>query len=688
MESSSARRANLRRLLSPSSIAVIGASASEEKAGYQAVKVLEQFEGEVWPINPQASVIAGRKAYKSLSEIGQPADLAILAIPAQACATAIGEAIATKCGGALIVSGGFGETGADGGNRQNELEALVDRSSLRLLGPNTSGFINPRGKCTASFVPGLHQITAGKVAVIAQSGGVNLSLAFMLQNKGVGVSLAVGLGNAVDVDTPDVLEYLQSDDNTNAVIIHLEGIAKGRELYDAVRRIIPSKPVVALLAGKAGAAEFAQSHTGKLLGSFDVKKSALRQAGAVVVESLEDAVDSAIALSMKRLPAHSNPSAALVTGQAGPALLFIDTLTENGTVLSKLAEATREKLKTLLPPLTFTGNPVDTGRPGPSFPAVLETVSGDSNVQVTAVFAIHEPAAIDLLSLRDVTATKPILFGTLGNASDVHPVRASMNAAQIPCFLSPEALAKAVSALAQDAISRARLQESGPREASPAEARFVDGRSFDEVSAKALIEQYGIQTPKRWVCKTVEEALIAFKSSSGKVVAKILSDEIAHKTEVGGVIVGISSSASLAVAIERLSLIPLKGARRYLIEEMAEPGTELIVGAVRDKVFGPTILVGLGGVTAEIFKDTASRMAPVSILDAMSMIEDLKSKELLDGFRGRPKVDKKKIAQVLVQIGLILLENADIEEIEINPLRITEAGSIVALDSLVVVSKK
>jgi acyl-CoA synthetase (NDP forming) len=230
------RTENLKRMLAPHSVAIIGAFSKQDKAGYQAVKAFERFGGDVWPVYPQGGEILGRRVYKCVADIGRSPDLAILAVPALACVQAFSYVAEAGCGGAIIVSGGFAEAGNDGIERQSQLAATIARYQTRLLGPNTSGFVNPYAKCTASFVPGLENIAAGNVAVVAQSGGVNLTLSFLLQNRGVGVSLAVGLGNAVDIDAPDVIAHLANDPNTRALVVHLEGIARAMDETD---RAIP-----------------------------------------------------------------------------------------------------------------------------------------------------------------------------------------------------------------------------------------------------------------------------------------------------------------------------------------------------------------------------------------------------------------------------------------------------------------
>lgn len=677
----SRRHENLKRMLAPRSVAIVGASARPDKAGYLAVKAFENFAGRVWPINPQGGEILGHPVYKRIADIGEAPDIVILAVPSKACVQALDEAADVGSGGAVIVSGGFAEAGDDGAALQMELERTIGRSETRLLGPNTSGFVNPRAGCTASFVPGLDGIQAGSVAVVAQSGGVNLTLAFLLQNRGAGVSLAVGLGNAIDVDTSDVIGYLADDPGTRAIIVHLEGIGDGRKLFETIRTTTPKKPVVVLIAGQTDVEAFAQSHTGRMLGSYARKKGMLVQAGAIVADSTDEAVDMAVALAAIRLPPHPDPAVALVTGQAGPALLIADTLNKDGVRLASFSNATSEAIKGLLPPLTFLGNPVDTGRPGPTFHQIVSKVAADRDVQLTMVFAISEPAALDPMSLADVAKQRPLLFGTIGLEAEISSIGRTLAGNGIPSLYGPERLAKAATALTRDAVSQYRLSLHKTTSDASAQPPVA---SMDEAAAKQFLTGYGIAVPRSRICDTRGAAHAFLDEIDGKVVVKILAPDIAHKTDVGGVIVGVSSRGDLEAALDKIDRIPTASPGRYLIEEMVPEGVELIVGAVRDPTFGPMAMVGMGGVTAEILKDSANRVAPLDMADALAMLEELRGKALLEGYRGLPRVDKAEIATVLCAVSRALVEHPEINEIEINPLRVTHRGSI-ALDALVVV---
>lgn len=684
-----ARGDNLTRLFAPRSIAVIGASSDPSKAGHHALRALAAFAGDVWAVHPRENEVLGRPCVPELSLLPQPVDLAILAIPSLLCADAVEQAAAHGVGAVWIIAGGFGEIGDAGARLQQRIRDTCVRSGMRLLGPNTSGFVHPAAACVACFVPGTDRLRPGRVAVVSQSGGVNLTTAFLLDRLGQGVSLAVGLGNAVDVDAATVLDWLADDPNTHAVALHLEGVANGRRLYDALRRITPRKPVVALVAGRADVGEFAQSHTGNLMGARERSVAALTQAGAVVVDSTEDLAQAAVVLSMARLPASSRARFGLVTGQAGPGLLIADGLAAAGLGLPEFDAACQSRIQALLPPLTFLKNPVDTGRPGPSFPLVVQAVAAEPQIDAVLVFGLLEPDVLDPVQAlvpiaRDLR--KPVLYGSLGLEHDLQPLRQAMLAARLPMVESPERLVLAARALAVDAQAQWRLKSTAaarPKASTAATTLPID-LPVDEDGAKHLLERYGLTMPPRRRCTSRNEAQQALSGFDGPIVAKIASVEVLHKTESGGVRLNIRSAAELADALDELDRIPLRGKRAYLLERMAPPGVDLIIGAVRDASWGTCVMVGLGGVAAEAMRDSAVRLAPVSSYDVDDMLQSLRGAAMLDGFRGLPRCERQAIADAVFTIVRLMEAHPEVREVEVNPLRVYERGAL-ALDALVVV---
>jgi acetyltransferase len=603
-------------------------------------------------------------------------------VPAAACVDAVREAIDCRCGGGLVVSGGFAESGPDGARIQTQIETLCLDSEFRLLGPNTAGFVNTEVSLTASFVPSADCIPPGDVAVVAQSAGINLTVSFLLAKLGYGVTCAIGLGNAIDVDAADVLEFVAEQPKTKAIALYLEGVRLGRRLHDVIRRVTPKKPVAVLTVGREDIGEFARSHTGNLIGSYTLRSSALRQAGAVIVDSTDELAAAAAVLSRHRLPPKEQPGIGVITAQAGAGLVMLDLLKSSGVSVPTLSAPTSTRIAEHLPPRTYLKNPVDTGRPGDSFTDVLVALAEDPQIDAIIAYALSEPAALRPDRVLPVAArktVKPILFGTMGPREEIAPVLAALRTQGFYAAESPEELARAARTLARDAALQARV--SRPEDPRPMPLPNALPHATDEHAAKEILDVLGVPTPRRIVCASPEEAHLALEQLAKPVVVKILSAEVPHKTEVGGVHLNITERAQLDDALERLDAIPLTSTRYYLLEEMAPPGLEFIVGVSRDPSFGPAVMVGLGGTLAEALRDTAVRLAPLAFRDAQEMLDELRGATLLDGWRGSPRLDRDALAHAIVRLADFSHCHPSVRAFEINPLRVYPSG-VLALDAL------
>jgi acyl-CoA synthetase (NDP forming) len=680
---SATKRASLARLFEPQSIAIIGASASPEKVGYQLVDALRSFPGAVYPINAKGGEVAGRKAFPSLRELPTPPDLTILGIPAASCPAALREAAELGVGGAVIVSGGFGESGASGAALQHELENICATTSLRLLGPNTSGYTRPGTGCHACFLPAVQEFRRGPLSIVAQSGGVNLTLSFLARRQGLGLRLAVGLGNSVDVDAADVIEYLGEDAETEIIGVHLEGVRAGRRLFDAVARASERKAVVVLPVGRAQVADFAESHTGNLMGAHALTVAALRQAGAIVVDTTEMLIDAAAAFVAGRIAPKADPGVGILTGQAGPGLIILDALRSAGVSVPPLSDATVAAIAKHLPPMTYLRNPIDTGRPSAAFADVLIEGSKDPAIDVLLTFALDEPAALDAAAVfarAKAQVKQPLVFATLGLEVSIESTVAKLNLQRIPTFQSPERAANAARALIED--SKARHRQAATSQRRP--IRIDADPARDEAAAKALLERYGIRSPRSQVCRTRVDAMAAFGQLTAPIVAKVLDPAITHKTEHGGVHLNLRTREQLEVALQRLDAIPGEREQRaYLLEEMAPSGVDLILGARRDPSFGPTLLIGLGGTEAEALQDVSIRLAPLTALDAQQMLSELRGSALLDGWRGSPAVNRAAIVDAMLAVSDLIATQPALVELDINPLRCGPQG-VLALDALMI----
>jgi acyl-CoA synthetase (NDP forming) len=492
------------------------------------------------------------------------------------------------------------------------------------------------------------------------------------------------LGNAIDISAPDVLEYLGADPQTAAIALHIESVADGRRLVRAVQALTAHIPVVALVVGRNDIGAFAASHTGALATSWRTTRAALAQAGAVLVDDERELVDAVGALAISRARPAANPGVGIITAQAGPGLLLLDDLRGRRADVPELSAATQRVLATLLPPLTFQRNPVDTGRPGPEFGRVMATVAADPSIDVVAGYALLEPDAVELVAAVQEGHREgvPVVLGVGGTGVEVADVRRALLAAGIAVSTDPRGVAAATGALLADARARHRaiLADADGHVVDDVVDVDVDNRPYDENEAKDLLALLGIGTTRRRVCIDRTSAGEALMELGGPVAVKLLDATVLHKTEIGGVHLGVRTDADLGAALDALDAI---GATRFLVEAMASAGVDLVVSGRRDPVFGPIVLLGLGGTTAEALADVSVRLAPLSLEEAAAMPGELAGRALLDGWRGGPKLDPDELSRIIATLGGLIATHPQLDEVEINPLRLTEGG-LVALDAVVI----
>jgi acetate---CoA ligase (ADP-forming) len=676
-------RSRLHRLFDPTSIAVVGASSSPSKLGSVMLDAVSRSRGTtrtVFGINAKSHDGSFLPSLHAATEVhGRALDLAVLCVPAAATPAAVRDAANCGVGAAVICSGGFTEVGAEGVALQEQLAEISSTTGIRVLGPNTSGFFRPTG-VTVSFVPTVEHIAAGPVAVVAASGGMNHALSFLLSESGVGVGLAVGLGNCVDVTNTDVLQFLRDDPTITAIALHIETVVDGEALLSAVRTVSADKPIVATVTGRSDVSAFSESHTGALATSWRTTCALLTEAGAVVVDSDQQLVDALRVLSRTRLRASPTPGIGLVTAQAGPGLAVLDHLLANRVRIPTLAQHTQERLAQLLPPMTFQANPVDTGRPGATFGDVLSVTADDASIDALAVYALAEPDVIDLVETvrqSGVHEQVPVMLAIGGPGEAVDKTTAAAADIGLPVLPSPAALATGIQALVQDA--RARHLHGAPEAVGNADSAVAIQLPADEGAAKDLLDSLGITTPGRRVCTDRAAARRALTELPLPVAVKILDATVVHKTEIGGVHLGIRTASELDAALDALDAI---AAPAYLIESMADHGVDLFLGARRDPVFGPILVAGLGGTAAEAIGDVAIRSCHLTGAAAATMLDDLQCAPLLDGWRGGPVLDRDEFARVAVTLARFLDQHAEIVDIEINPLRLTSNG-LIALDAVI-----
>jgi len=674
---------SLAALLAPRGVVVVGASSEPTKlGGVMAASLASYAEGPVL-VNSRGGAGLHSTIAAAVDAASAPVDLAVLCVPASACATAIEQCAEVGVRAALICAGGFAEAGGEGIEHARRLLEVARSSGVRVLGPNTSGFFVPGVGLRASFVPGVSQLKAGSVAVLAASGGLNHALSFALQRQDVGVSIGIGIGAGIDVTAADVLRHLAHDDETRSILLHLESVPDGPDLLAAVREATESKAVVALVVGRHDLGEFAQSHTGALATSWRTTRALLQEAGAVLVDDEDELVTAGSVLASTRLAPATQSGVALMTAQAGPGLLVTDALFGHGITLPKLSTATQTSLAAQLPPLTYQANPVDTGRPGPGHGEVLAAVADDPAIDLIAVYGLTEPV-VDLPQVvadSDLGTTTAVL-GLDGPAEEVAASRAKAHELGLPVVVGARALSNAVRALVEDArLAHHRLLAAGGAVTPDLDTRLrLPDQKWTESAAKQALQSLGVETPAGALCRSQEDATLAASRLGWPVAVKISDADVVHKSDNGGVHLGVGNAEQLARAVASLQKL---GATEFLLERMAPTGTDLVVGARRDPVFGPVVLLGVGGIATEVYADVAIASAPNDTATLSRLPDQLAAQQLLDGYRGLPPVDRAALGWVCALLGDLLVANEHVEDIEINPLR-AHAGGLLALDAVIV----
>ncbi|SDY45607.1 CoA-binding protein [Halopenitus persicus] len=466
---------NVGSLFQPASIAVVGASRAPEKIGHQVLVNLRPFDGTIHPVNPSAEgEIFGREFVASVTEIDDDVDLALVAVPAPVVPDVIEECAAAGVDAAVIYAGGFAEAGPEGEDRQDRVVETATDHGMAVLGPNTSGFVIPGDGLCGSFASGVEEVPAGGTCVIAQSGGVAHSLAFQTLREGRGLSAMVGLGNRATVGFPEAIGHFDDHAATDAIVLHVEGTDRGRELLEASRAA--DTPVIAYKVGESDVGAFAESHTGALTGDHELYLAGFEQYGIPTVESTRELLDGAAVLGDGPLPA--GPNVGVITAQAGPGIIIADRIQRSGGRLPELADATSEEIAGILPGITYAENPIDTGRPMPEFGDVVAAVAADDAVDVVLVNELYEDALglpVDRMRSLVETVEKPIVFATDGPPADFEDDVAALEEMGIPVFHSPERAADVVSLLARyGALADGGRQEPNDERQEPSDDGTAD----------------------------------------------------------------------------------------------------------------------------------------------------------------------------------------------------------------------
>jgi acetate---CoA ligase (ADP-forming) len=694
--------AGLEAFFSANGIAIVGASDDITKIGGRPLHLLRKYgyAGALYPINPKANAIQGLTAYPSVRETPTAPEMAVLAVPATATLAALEDCAARGVKAVVVLSAGFAEAGEEGAALQQRLVSVARVHGMRLLGPNCLGTVSVPNATIGSFSIALedHMPLAGRVGIVSQSGNIGSYTMQNVAQRGLGVSRFIATGNEADVDVADGIAALAQDDATDVILCCMETCRDGARLVEALdmaRRC--RKPVIML---KIGSTELGQaaaaSHTGALAGSDAVIDAVFRRHGAVRVRSVEALLEVGHAASQllpDRLP--KRPEVTLVAASGGFGIMMADAMTEAGLSLPPLSPSTQARIQAVLP-TAGTHNPVDTSAQVSSRPEILHGVMSalleEPNEAPTVLFLSlslynQRLRGLYLQTLAQLRASHPrrlLFIVTRGPADAV----AEIQGLGIPVFASIDAAADALSAL----VRLGQLTDAVALPRRSGEVAPVDRTVFrNEFHAKRALAAAGLPVPPEILVTSADEAVQAARATAYPVVMKVASEDIAHKTEVGGVVLGLTDDDAVAQAYQRIQdnvqrHAPQARIDGVLVAHMERGGVELIAGVSRDPVFGPVVMVGMGGIYAEVLKDVALQVAPVTLSEAENMIRSLRLFPLLDGARGQPRADVRAAAELVVSLSEFACRHApDVAEIDLNPVLVRPVGQgVVVLDALMV----
>ena len=710
-------RSPLHNILAPTGIAVVGASGDPTKRGYKAMVGLikDGFRGDIYPVNPKADRILGVEAWPSVAALPATPELALLCTPAATVPGLLAECGQRGIQGVVILASGFAEMGGEGVELEREMMRQAEAHGVRIIGPNTSGVFNLHHRLN---LLALDNVKPGDVGIVSQSGNMLLSLALEAQHNGeVGFSTYVGPGNQSDIGFSDYLRYLGEDEHTRVATLYVEGFRDGREFLEVARDVTAMKPVVVYKSGSTEAGQkAASSHTGALAGSYAMTVDLLRQAGVSVVHRSDEILPVAEGLGL--LQKARGKRVAVIADGGGQATIASDRLSEAGLTLAELSEETRQKLRDVLFPQATTHNPVDVAGSTDANPSLLATcmeiVAADDNVDslfLVGMFGGYSlrfaesllgdemrgaEAIVDLSKATD----KPLVIYSL-YAPIKPPALRRLHEAGLPVYASIEQSVRVLRALGERG-NYLQLREQHPREPALAPKPELDemfdrakaeGRDLFEYEAKHLLREHGIEVPQEMVVRSEADLADAVATFGETPLAmKVVSKDILHKSDAGGVKLNLVGEVALRRARDEILASCLAydaqaDIEGVLVAPMAKQGIEVIVGVIRDPIFGPVLMFGLGGIFVEILEDVAFRSIPLSRHDAQSMVEQIKARKILEGARGEPAVDKTALVELLLSVSRIAAAYPGLSELDLNPV-IVNADGYAVVDARVIVARE
>ena len=660
------------RLLCANRVAVIGASGSEGKLGYLFMQnLVDAYPGKIYPVNPRQDEILGLRAYPSIKDTPGQVDLAILTTPPGAAPQVIEECVAAGVATAVIISGGFAETGEKGATLERSVAEIAGKGDLRLLGPNCFGVINTHLGLNASLGLGLPE--KGGVSLITQSGAYGMA-AFTRSKLGeIGFAKVIAPGNKIDINEIELLSYLRNDPETRVIAMLIESISNGRALFEEINRTTDDKPVVILKTGRTSSGQrAAASHTAALAGDYEVTAAALRQAGAHLVTDGQTLLDTAAALDKQ--PAPRGKRVAIITNSGGTGVELTDLLTDHGLEVPALSAGLQEEIRALLPDQGSAANPVDVTTQWHRFTdmygSTIRLLMESDEVDIILPVLLQRSALMPEVSERVIQEYRSARAGNkaktlhvcwvAGPEADNNKKKLQDNG--IPVHPWPLRTAKTVAACIgakKGNIAAGSDQRDRPRHVASGEWVPMD-------VALTLLQEEGIKTTPWCYFEGIDELDAPGNDLVYPAVLKAIRPDLLHKSDAGGVRLGISSMKELIATADKME--SMFGSGPYLVQQQVSAGVELLLGATRDRNFGPVITIGIGGTMVEVFKDVVLRLAPVSREVAMGMLDELQAQQLLDGYRGSVPIDRNALAQFIAGFSMWIDEAAWIEQVDMNPV--------------------
>lgn len=696
---------DLDTLFAPTSVAVIGASNRPGSVGRAIFTniLLNEYTGTVYPVNPKDRSISGVRSYPSVQDLPESVDVAVVVVPA-----AIVPEVTEECGkkgvkNLIVISAGFREVGQDGATLERQVTTLARKYSMRMIGPNCLGTINtdPQVRLNASFASQMP--LRGSIAFASQSGSVGEAVIDYAASEGIGFSKFISVGNKADINENDVLEYLQTDQQTKVILLYIEDIVDGRRFVDTVTRVTQDKPIIAVKAGVSPeGAKAASSHTGALAGSDEAYNAILRQSGVIRVESIIDLFDYARAFAKQPLPRGNR--VAIITNGGGPGIMATDASIQYGLQISQFSEVTKAKLRAGLPKEASVNNPIDLvgDAQADRYELALQALQDDS-VDCSLVLLTPQ-AMVDLKKVAETIASvgprtgKTILTSILG-LTDITPAVEVLESNNIPHYVFPEAAVPALAAMYeyQRWVTRPRTQvrhfdiDTKRAQEILSTAKSARLTNLPQDDALKILGIYGLPVIKTESASSKEDAVASAKRIGYPVAMKIVSPDVIHKIDIGGVKLDLNSDEDTSKAYDEIqrnvkSNLPNARIEGVIVQEYLTGGAETIVGIHRDPKFGPLLMFGLGGIYVEAYRDVSFRLAPIRELSATNMIGEIRGNKILQGFRGQPPSDTGAIVECIQRLSQLSMELPDVIELDVNPLVALEHGCR-ALDARIIISR-